>query len=272
MTTQNAALQTTGPRALTPAEQQEFDELMKDAGRGTENIGANDVRPPRLMLCQAGSPQRKPDDPKQIPGLNELDLFNSLTGENYGRSVNFAVIASLGSHYVEFDKDNNVVDREVPPNDPRTEWPKAADGSPLLDEKGRKVKPVATHFRDYLIWLVDSQEVVVLSFKSTTMSMAIKLNGLLKSPLKIADRILGNPPAWARTYNVKTEMTRDGDLSWGIFNLSQVGTTDIDTRRNLSAMADMYSKRKVEIDRTDEVINGDAAPAQPSTAGDATDM
>lgn len=54
---------------------------------GLEEMTRADWTLPRLGLCQSMSPQRKRSDPKYIEGLEEGDLFNSITRENYGKTV-----------------------------------------------------------------------------------------------------------------------------------------------------------------------------------------
>ena len=148
---------------------------------------------PSKLIAQAGTPQRKIDDPKQIVGLQELDLFNDVSQEIYGRGpLKIVVIQCLGPRWMEFGAkgtpdEGKVVDFKVLANDPRTQW--GADGE----------KPVATKFYDYLVWLPDQQDLCVLSFKSTQIKVAIQLNNLMKLPLKINGKVLGNPPSWART-------------------------------------------------------------------------
>lgn len=264
-TTAKDALQqstTSGTTALDT-----FDDLIADAGRGTENLGTNDVRPPRLMLCQSGSPQRKEGNAKLIQGLQELDLFNSLSNEIYGRKINVVVIAALGSHWVEFDEELRVVERNIPEDDPRCQW--------TNDENGDRVKPVATQFYDYLVWLPDQQELVAFSLKSTQIKVAIKLNGLLKLPLKIAGRIIANPPAWARIYTFETKMEQDKQYSWGGYNLSTNGVTPPETRALCSAFANTYAKANIVIERDDEAPETAATTTSGATAAgteDPTDM
>jgi hypothetical protein len=250
------ALQTKGETAM-----ETFDDLIADAGRGTELIGANDVRPPRMMLCQSGSPQRKPDHPKQIIGLNELDLFNSLSNEIYGRSVRFTVIASLGSHWVEFNEDLTVADPNVPEGDPRTEFTTLADGT--------RVKPVATKFYDYLLWLVDQNEVVAFSLKSTQIKVAIKLNGMLKMPLKIGGQLINNPPSWARTYTLETKMESGKQYSWGGYNLSSGVTTPPELRAVISKLAKTFDGKKITVDREEsDTVDGSSDSASPMDVSD----
>lgn len=219
------------------------EDLMRDSGKGTESITSDDVRPPRLLVCQSGSPQRKPGDAKQIKGLQELDMFNDLTNEIYGQGpLKIVVVKTLGSRHMQFapmEEGGGVIDYNVPANDPRTQFTVAEDGT--------RIKPVATKFYDYLLWLPDYSEIVALSLKSTQLKVAIKINGLLKSPLKVNGRVLMNPPAWARTYSLTTTMERKDSYAWCNFNLSVDGITDPETRELCAAQASMFEGKNVEV-------------------------
>lgn len=238
------AVQHATPPAVVP------DDLRQSAGLGTEKIGTDDVRPAQLKLCQAGTPQRKTDDPKQIAGLNELDFFNELSGSNYGRSVQIVVINMLGHRNVEFKPGElgTVLDRDVPDNDPRAQWPVDEHGHSLLDDKGNKLKPAATKYFNYLVWVPSTAEIVVLSISSTQIPVAIKLNGMLKLPLKINGAIIGQPPSWARTFELSSFMDKDGEFSWGAMNLKIVGVTDQSTRELCASLYESYAKKKIDID------------------------
>lgn len=239
------------------------DDLVRDSGRGTEQIGANDVRPPRLLVCQSGSPQRKPGNLKQIPGLQEMDLFNDLSNEIYGQGpLPFCVVSSLGHRNIQFrpmDEGGGVIDFDVPDDDPRAQF--------TTNEAGERVKPIATKFYDYLVWLPEQQELVVLSFKSTQIKSAIKLNGLLKLPLKIGGRVLLEPPAWARTYTLTTRMEQDSQYSWVGFNVATAGVTPQDVREICSTLADRYIGKNVIIEREDD-IPVEAGTVASAPAGD----
>jgi len=260
-------LQKTGTQALATSE--EFGDLVADAGTGRENIDANDIRPPRMKICQSGSPERKPDNPKQIKGLEELDLFNTLSSEKYGRSVNFVVVAFLGITYVEFDKELQVVERDIPASDPRTKFTLAEDGK-------TSVKPIATAFYNFLLFLTDKQEPVLFSFKGTGIGVAKTLINKMNYRLVIEGQLIMQPPIWARMFNLKTEMKEDGGFSWGIFNVSQLeGLTPTALRKQISGYAKSIAGKKI-------VMDVDEAPAEPGTApeggnntggeGDPTDM
>lgn len=245
-------------------------DLSRDAGRGTENIGAGDIRPPRIKICQSGSPQRKEGNEKQIAGLNELDLFNDLSGEIYGRKLTLAVIAVLPSKGIQFAADMSVAAFDVPLTDKRMEF--------TTDAAGQRVKPVASLFHNFLCWLPDTAEVAVLSLSSTLISTAIKLKGMLKLPLKIDGSILPNPPAWARLYEIETKMKNDQKYAWGILNLKQLGVTPPDVREVCSTLAGSFEGRTVAIDydaadNAEAAANADAIDAQGATVReDPSDM
>lgn len=56
-------------------------------GRGSENVGTEDLIIPRLEIVQALSPAITPNDPGFIPGAKQGDLINSASRKVYGDSV-----------------------------------------------------------------------------------------------------------------------------------------------------------------------------------------
>lgn len=63
------------------------DYIRVNGARGSEGVGASDLVIPRLDIVQSLSPYRKKGDPKQIAGVEEGDLVNSVTMVNYGSEV-----------------------------------------------------------------------------------------------------------------------------------------------------------------------------------------
>lgn len=55
--------------------------------QGLENLERADMTLPRLALAQALSPQLSESDPKFIDGLQKGMFFNTITRENYGKTV-----------------------------------------------------------------------------------------------------------------------------------------------------------------------------------------
>lgn len=238
-------------------------DLIEDAGRGTENIGADDVRPPRLLVCQSQSPYReRKNTDKSIAGLDEPMMFNDLTGEIYGEGpLKFVVITKLGVRGVQFGADNKVLDFNVPLDDARMQFTTATqDSADGKIKRGDRVKPVATKFCDYLIFLVDQQELVALSMKGGQLKVATTLDSLVKLPLKLGKTLIAKPPAWARQFTLSTKVVNENGYSFAKLTVAQAGLAADETRAIARAIADTYAKKKVVV----AVDEDDAADARGS--------
>jgi hypothetical protein len=231
-------------------------DLVRDAGLGTEGITATDVRPPRLRFCQSGSPQRKRGDEKQIQGLDEGMMFNDLTQEIYGEGpVDFLVIKKLGERgivYKPMEEGGGIIDRDVPvARDPRN--PKR-----YLDERmnfqGDK-KPVATRYVDYLVLLLSTPgapEFVALSLKGSHLQVAVAIDSLMKNPVKVDGQLAINAPAWCRVFSLETRMKSEGPNTWVAAKLSQPRLATADERAMASGIYKSFLGAKIVIDAEEE--------------------
>lgn len=61
----------------------------KDSGRGSEEVGLNDLTIPRLVIIQDLSPQRKKNQPEYIEGAEEGMMFNTVTNQLFREYVLF---------------------------------------------------------------------------------------------------------------------------------------------------------------------------------------
>lgn len=62
-------------------------EWLTDQARGNENVGVADLVLPRIELCQPLSPCKDKNDPANyIPGIEDGDLFNTVSREKYGEN------------------------------------------------------------------------------------------------------------------------------------------------------------------------------------------
>lgn len=68
------------------------DYLPEDSTKGQENVSVDDLTIPRLGLVQDLSPQRKPNKPEYIEGADSGMLFNNVSTELYGKSINFVPV------------------------------------------------------------------------------------------------------------------------------------------------------------------------------------
>lgn len=239
-----------------------IDDLKQDAGLGTKNIGS-DIKPPQLKLCQSGTPEKKL---KLIDGLDELDFFNRLSGTIYGQTARCVVVNVLGHNNVQFKPGDlgTVLARDIPDNDPRCQWPeKNADGSMATDADGKVIRPAATCFHNFLLWMPEAAEIVVFSISSTQVPVARRWYGLLNLPLKIDGQIIGSPPSWARTYELSSRMETKGKLAWGAINVKPAGITDAATRKLCRDLFEQYTTVDV-----DYAAAADTVDAEPVNAGE----
>lgn len=225
------------PTSLAPAD------MVGHAGAGTEGLGAEDIRPPRLVLSQSMSPQLKRGNPRYIEGLRDGILFNDLTEEIYGEGpLEMLVVSFLGTRAIEFGEDNMVVDGDVRPGDPRREFT-------TNQQTGKRERPVATLFYDYLIWLMAHEEMLSLSMKGSQITVARTLNSLLKYPLKVNGAIVANPPAWARVFSLGTAAQKKDIYDFFNFTVKQKGVASVELRELASQLHDSYSGKNIIIER-----------------------
>lgn len=165
---------------------------------GLEEMTRADWTLPRLGLCQSMSPQRKRSDPKHIEGLEEGDMFNSITRENYGKTVQVVPLMFFKNRF-RFQEGalGNILcqsaDTVLGIGDPGGECktcPMAQFGS-----SGKGNSPACSLFYNYpsLILPKDGHIgldlLVVASFKSSELKVARDWNALLR--LRNADTFSG---------------------------------------------------------------------------------
>lgn len=79
------------PTEIVKQEKAELPEHLRrapgEAAAGFEFMGGQDMTLPRLGLAQALSPQLSERDPSYIDGLKTGEFFNTITRENFGKSV-----------------------------------------------------------------------------------------------------------------------------------------------------------------------------------------
>lgn len=183
--TTEIAVQQTASQALGPAP-----DYIPKSRRGFEDTLQTDIQIPRLALAQAMSPQVTEGDPARIPDLKVGDLFNSVTGQIYGKSVIVQVLRKMPLRAMEFrsvDDGGGVIDPNVPLNDPRLKWGTTGDK--------KKDQPKATLFRDFLAVILPQREMIALSFKSSGIAAAKSLWG---------QATMSNRDCFAVTFKIST--------------------------------------------------------------------
>lgn len=187
-------------------------EFIPTAQEGLDHLEQDDVQIPRLVIAQAMSPELLEDNAKYIDGLKPGLIFNSLTQRIYGKGpLDFAVVRGSKPRWVQFaprEEGGGVIDPDVPAGDPRTEFTTDADG--------KRRNPVATKFYDFIIVLdpEGAQEIVALSLKSTGLTVAKALNGLMK---------LRNAPIYSGIYSATAKSKKNPKGTFYQFDLRPNG-------------------------------------------------
>lgn len=232
----------------------------EDNNAGLENA-ALPRRPARLVLCQSTNPQGKKSNPDYIEDLEEGQLFNDTEGTIYGTGpVKFIIVAALPERWIEFfdpkvDGKSGVKDFSIPPGDARRDF--------RDDGKGNRIKPVATEFRDFLVLLPETNEILVLSLKGTQIKASEKLVKLAKS---------ASAPVQSQIFQIETVPDRKD--SYSFFNVKFTRAPE------KFASADLYAYAKkayqgykdVTIDVTTDVPEGGEVVEGSSQPIDDTDI
>lgn len=214
-------------------------------------------RIPRLAIAQGLSPQLQRNNPKYIPELKLGELFNTLTREVYGVGpLEFSVVRRMPSRWIEFDADRKVVDPDVPPNDPRTQWRQTPEG---------RKPPIATQFLDFIVVLLGQMEPIAISCARTGMRAADDLLGLIsiRRPKLIAGKFM-RLPEFAMKFTVEVgQATGPANSTYGVFTFKQAGdlTDDLERARLVRGFRDQFVNQVIDID-----VDTDAAT--PEAGGD----
>lgn len=219
------ALAQTGETAL--AERRSF--IPEGDQTGTEDIGANDIRLPRLAIAQGLSPQMIPGDSQYIEGLKMFQLFNDLNGDIYGMGpINFIPIRR-DIRRIEFQPrvkgeqgGGGVIDGDVPPNDPRTLW--TTD-----PETGKGIPPRATTFHEYVVLLLHEDrapELILLSIAAKNKHNTRAAERLTSWIKQQAMKGKQAAPIYGSVYSVESKSEKFEAGTAGIYVVRQVSRLD----------------------------------------------
>lgn len=195
-----------------------------------QNVTNADILIPRLSLAQAGmSPQLKKQSELFIPGLEEGQLFNTVTNEIYGYEAT-VIPLFFTKNYIQFAGGGELKvvamykdASEVPKGD--LDW---------VVEDGKRIAPRVTEFKNRMCLIrseSDTWQPIVVSFKKGENKFSDQWNSQIKFA-KLADKL----PCFAHTYKVTSKQKTDGSKSWYVKTVSPSGFTP----ENIFASAKAY--------------------------------
>jgi hypothetical protein len=197
------------------------DHLKKYVGvQDAENeVSNDDILIPRLAVAQAGmSPQLKKANELFIPGLEEGQLFNTVTNEIYGESAT-VIPLFFTKNYVEFEGGGSLrvlnvykCSADVPRGG--LDWVEGTDG-----KRAQKV----TEFKNRMSLILSGAGVwqpILVSFKKGEVKFSDQWNSAIKFA-RLADKL----PCFAHTYKVTPKLKTDGSKSWYVKTVAPFGFT-----------------------------------------------
>jgi len=228
---------------------------------GTENIDIADIRLPRLAISQGLSPQMMPDNPKFIDGLRLFEMFNTVTGEVYGKGPIAFIPVRRDVVRIEFrprSEGGGIVDFNVPPTDPRCKWTEGPD--PEKPCQTKRFPPKATKFTEFVIMLlrngagnVPKIETLVLSIKDTN-----KMNR--EAADKLTTLIVGKQAAiYAGLYTIGAGTDKNDKGTFGVYVVNNAGFANSTLRAQAEALYNKIKDKKIETDRDETEGEGDTS-------------
>lgn len=184
---------------------------------GMENVDNQDIIIPRLGLCQSLSPQRRKEDSSYIEGLEEGQLFNTLTQDIYGVNLDVICLYFFKNRIKYFPIDDgggidcqspNAKDqgRLSPQGCASCRYSSWGNGA-LPNSDDANEPPLCTLYHNFMGFLpdVDMPSPIAISYKSTGLKLSKQLLGAIR---------LTNLPMYAKTYKVTVVTMRDGKNVW----------------------------------------------------------
>lgn len=202
---------------------------------GTENIGVDELRLPRLSISHPQSPEMTEGDSKFIAALKPYEMFNNMIGDVYGRGPLMFIPLRRDVKRIEFiprTEGGGIRDMDVPKNDVRLKWTGVG-----VDRK----PPVATEFIEFPSLLLRSgkaPEPILVSIKTTN-----KWNRRAADQLTLFIK-MRNAPVYAGLYTIESKPEKNDKGQFGVPVIKNAGfiPKDSEMGAKLYAFAEQLSK------------------------------
>lgn len=189
---------------------------------GFGNMSKDDMILPRLGICQSLSPQRKKSDPKHIEGLEEGDLFNTITGENFKTSVD--VIPMLFSktriYFRSLAEGGGILCQSTNGVDGGSISQTCA-ACPNSQFAGDGKAPLCNVFFNYPALVLPSQDLTIVSLKSSALKVARQWNSRMQM-------LAGDKPMFAAVYSISsvTQKSSKGEFFGPVIKFKRFTTAE----------------------------------------------
>lgn len=218
-------------------------EWVGDSGRGSEEVGIEDVVLPRIDIIQALSPQIKRNDPAYIEGAEQGMIFNTVTEKLYGNEVTFVP--------VYFRKEYLVWKKRTEGGGFRGSYLTEREAQEAVmsqdDASSLEIVDTAQHF--VLIVDGDTTEQAVISMARSKMKVSRQLNSMAR---------MAGGDRFSRAYKLKAvEDSSDKGDYWN-FKVVQLGYVPEQLYREAEAMYEAVTSGQRSVDYSDVSDSGNS--------------
>lgn len=241
-----------------------LDAYSTEKPEGFEEVGAGDVKVPRLALAQALTPQLEETNANHIPGLKKGDFYNTVSGENFGPKVQIIPLLKFGNRlrFGDMDKGEGILCRsddmihgvgDNPANGVCAKCPYAQFGS-ARDGKGKGTAcSEFMNFPNLVVanGVVKAEDTSIWSAKSSHIDAAKQLVGLaMRRRLANGQRA----PMWSGIYSLESKLKKFTDkLAAYVVSVDNAGwVPDKDAKLAKSAFDFMHELRESRRLTTDD--------------------
>lgn len=218
-----------------------------------EQVDQSDILIPRLGLCQSLSPQRRKDDKAFIEGLQEGQLFNTVTQEIYGSEVKVIPLFFFKNRIKYFDIEDgggidctsaNAIDggRISPVGCSSCRFSTWGNGA--TDDEHGNDPPECTLYHNFMSFTFHSDP--------SPLAISYKATGLKLSKQLLAGVRLTRLPMYAKEYKVTVVEMREGKNLWYEKKLVPVGFVDQDLFKQMETNFAALREAKIAVDTTGE--------------------
>lgn len=265
-----------------------LDELRADAGRGMQNMTANDLAMPIIRVLQSNSPQCKRSEGAYIAGAVDGTLFNNVTNEIFDGALGIKVVPIFWEKvYLEWKPNRGGFAGLHPVDTPlKDQATMKADeqGKMLLTlPNGNTLSETNQHYV-FVIKEDGSFEPAVISMSSSQLKTSRIWGSLMKKVFVTDDKGAlvmdrsGAPiptASFYATYKLTTKVTTRDKNSWYVFSVEPAGKTPATIYRLAREFETAVSSGKVTVKVDDHMqAEHEAAPtggAAPASSADVDD-
>ena len=188
-----------------------------EVNAGLEEVEAKDMVMPRLGICQAMSPQRKANNARFIEGLQEGQLFNTVTGQIYTPPVYVVPLKFWKSrlYFAPLDQGGGILCQSLNGRDGGQLSPEGCDKCPHSQWNAQtNQKPACTLLHNFLCLRLPELEPFAISMKSASLRISRQWNAQLK---------LLNRPIYSACFEVSVADDQNKLGQWFNYRLKPAG-------------------------------------------------